>query len=409
MDDTMLKDLADEYGTPLYVYDGRIIQARCREFKDSFKELPVEVKCCYAVKANSNLAILALVRDEGFGADIVSAGELDAVLKAGFKPGDIVYTSNSKREEDLKAAVEAGVIITVGNKSEIETLKGVGGDKIAFRVNPDVNAKTHPKISTSLRGSKFGLHFENGIAFDSARKALEMGLKVTGIHCHIGSNVTDMSGFKEAAEKMLEFAATLKDDLDVELEFIDLGGGLGVRYNEEKVTTAGEFAEAYRNIITEGVEKLGYKPTFLFEPGRYVVAESGLLLAKVNSVKETPEKTFINVDAGFNDLLRPAMYDAYHGIRVLGKEGESRRYDVAGNLCESGDILGRDRMLPDVEAGDIIVIENSGAYGYSMSSNYNSMPLPAEVLVRDSKVDLIRERQDVQELYVRQKVPEDLL
>ncbi len=401
-------ELAGEYGTPLYVYDGDNIIKQCREFKNAFKDFPAEVKCCYAAKANTNLAALTLIRREGFGADVVSRGELDAVLKAGFNAEDIVYTSNSKSRADLEAAVEAGVNVTVGNTHEIRLLKEVGGDRVAFRVNPDVGADTHPKISTALRGSKFGLHFEDDIAYDAVKEAVDKGLTVAGIHCHIGSNIKDTTAFKEAAEKMLDFAVRLKE-LDVELGFIDFGGGLGVRYNEEAVVSPAEFASAYRQKIEDGLEGLGYTPRVWFEPGRYVVAEAGVLLARVNSVKQTPEKRFVNVDAGFNDLVRPAMYDAYHRIRVAGKEGSGLKYDVAGNLCESGDILGRDRMLSKVEAGDLLVIENAGAYGFSMASNYNSMPLPAEVLVRKDRVDVIRERQSIEELYVRQKVPDDLL
>jgi len=339
----------------------------------------------------------------------VSEGELNAVLKAGFKPEDIVYTSNSKSESELKAAVKAGVNITVGNTHEIEVLKKVGGEKIAFRVNPDVSADTHPKISTALRGSKFGLHFEDDIAYDAVKKAVDLGLKVTGIHCHIGSNIKDTTAFEEAAEKMVAFASKLKNDLGVELAFIDFGGGLGVRYKDEAVTSPEDFAKAYKPIIEGAVADLGYTPDVWFEPGRYVVAEAGVLLVRVNSVKKTPEKTFVNVDGGFNDLIRPAMYDAYHRIRVAGKTGSDLECDVAGNLCESGDILGKDRRLPRVEVDDIVVVENAGAYGYAMASNYNSAPLPAEVLVRGGKADIIRERQDIEELYIRQKVPEDLL
>jgi len=409
MDDSALTRLAAQYGTPLYVYDGDLITARCRQFAGAFRGYPAKVKCCYALKANTNLAILRLIQREGFGADIVSAGELDAALKAGFKPQDIIYTSNGKSEADLKAAVAAGIHVTADNVADIDLLKRVGGQSIAFRVNPDVNANTHPKISTALRGIKFGLHFEDDIAYDAVKKAKDMGLKVSGIHCHIGSNIKEASAFAEAGRKMLDFAVRLKTGLGIQLEFIDFGGGLGVRYHDEKVITPAEFAQAYLPVIEDGIRRLGYTPQVWFEPGRFIVAESGVLLARVLSVKDTPEKRFINVDAGFNDLIRPAMYDAYHNVRLAGKSGEGRLYDVAGYLCESGDILARDRKLPQAAEGDVVVIENAGAYGFSMASNYNSQPLPAEVLVRGGKADLIRERQAVQELYIRQKIPRDLL
>ncbi|MBD3260607.1 MAG: diaminopimelate decarboxylase [Candidatus Altiarchaeales archaeon] len=404
MDDELLKSLAKEYGTPLYVYDADLIKHKCRAFKESFKDFPVEVKPCYAVKANTNLNVLKIIEQEGFGADVVSQGELDAVLRSGFQPANVMYTSNSKTESDLRSAVEAKVNVTVGNTDEINVFKKVGGHRIAFRVNPNVDAKTHPKISTALAGSKFGLHFMEGIAEEAVKKALDSSLNVAGIHCHIGSNVGDMSGFVEAGEKMFEFAAKLKYDYNIQLDFIDLGGGLGVRYQNEKVASVNDFAQAYKPLVEAGVEKLGYKPVIWFEPGRYIVAEAGVLLCTVNSIKKTPAKNFINTDAGFNDLVRPAMYDAYHHIRLAGKDGESISYDVAGNLCESGDILGKDRMLPEAEKGDIVVVENGGAYGFSMSSNYNSIPKPAEILVDGGESRLIRRRQSLEQLYEDQVV-----
>ncbi len=409
MDDALLKRIAGEYGTPLYAYDGDLITERSRAFKAAFRDFPSQVKCLYAVKANTSLAILRLIRREGYGADVVSSGELDAALKSGYLPEDIIYTSNGKSMADVEAAVAAGVNITADNMSDLSLVKDAGGKSVAFRVNPDVNANTHPKISTALAGSKFGLHFQGDWAYRAVETALGMGLKPSGIHCHIGSNIKETSAFQEAAHKMMAFALRLKDELGIRLDFMDLGGGLGVRYRDEAAVTPEDFAKAYRNIVADGVHRLGYRPEFWFEPGRYLVAEAGVLLASALSVKETPMKRFVNVDAGFNCLIRPAMYDAYHNIRVLGKPGGQVRYDVAGYLCESGDILGKDRMLPEVAAGDIVAIENAGAYGYSMASNYNSMPLPAEALVRGGRAELVRERQAHQELYIRQTVPKDLL
>ena len=408
MDDSQLIEIAKTHGTPVYVYDGDLIVNRCKTFLDAFKGFPAKVKCCYAVKANTNLTILKIIKNMGYGADIVSLGELDAVLTAGFSREDIVYTSNSKSRSELQAAVDAKINITVGNTTEIDYLADAGGDKIAFRVNPDVDAKTHPKISTSLMGSKFGLHIEQNLALCAVEKALERKLKVVGIHCHIGSNVKEMSGFIQAAEKMIDFAVKIKSLYNVELDFIDLGGGLGVKYKDEQVTTAKEFANSYVDIVSTAIEKLGYKPVFWFEPGRYIVAESGVLLTAVNSVKKTPTKTFVNVDTGFNSLIRPVMYDAYHHIRSLNVAG-MLECDIAGNLCESGDILGRDRVIGKVGEGDILAVENAGAYGYSMSSNYNSKPKPPEVLVRGDKIDLIRVGEKIPELYLRQVMPKDLI
>ncbi|MCX6694854.1 MAG: diaminopimelate decarboxylase [Candidatus Altiarchaeota archaeon] len=408
MDDSLLKSIAGKYGTPLYVYDGDLVLERCRQFKNAFKGFPVKVKFCYAVKANTSLAILKLIQNQGFGADVVSAGELDAALNAGFKPSDIIYTSNSKSDEDIKAAVKAKINITIDNAAEIEAVEKAGGRKVAFRVNPDVDAKTHPKVSTALSGSKFGLHFTNDIAFNAVKKAVQAGLQPVGIHCHIGSNIKDATAFTEAAGKMMDFAVRLKKELDIKLDFIDFGGGLGVQYKDEIAFTPEQFAGAYKSAVAEGVKKLGYAPEAWFEPGRFIVAEAGIVLAKVNNVKETPAKKFVNVDCGFNVLVRPAMYDAYHKVGVVGKNGEQETYDIAGYLCESGDILAKDRALPKVVKGDLIKIQNAGAYGFSMASNYNSQPLPAEVLVKGGKAHLIRKRQTIKDLYERQLTHSDL-
>ena len=402
-----MKSLAKEHGTPLYVYDGDMIAQRCETFKEAFEDFPAKVRCLYAVKANSNLAVLRLIGGFGFGADIVSRGELDAVQKCGFDPDMVMYTSNSKSLEDIEEAVEAKVHVTVGNVAELEYLKKAGADRAALRVNPLVDAKTHPKISTALADSKFGLHIMGGIADQAVDSAVSLGLSVSGLHCHIGSNVRQMDGFLEAAKKVIDYAVGLKER-GIILDFIDLGGGLGVSYGGEEVVSAQNFAASYLPLVTDAIVRLGYEPQFWFEPGRYIVAEAGVLLCGVNSVKKTPHKAFVNVDGGFNDLVRPAMYGAYHHMRVLGKEGEDAKYDIAGNLCESGDILGKDRMLAKVSAGDIIAIENAGAYGYSMASTYNSMPLPAEVLVRGGESDIIRSRQGIDELYLRQRMPPGL-
>ena len=408
MEDKLLKKLAEEHETPLYVYDGYLIEQRCKEFREAFADFPVEVKCCYALKANTNLAILSLIKNQGFGADVVSTGELDACMKVGFNPADVIYNSNSKSESEIKAALDAGINLTVGNTTEIGLLKKFGGKKIAFRVNPDVQANTHAKISTALHDSKFGLHFEDDIAYNAVKKARDIGLKVSGIQCHIGSNIKDASAFTDTGKKMMQFASRLKEELDITLDFIDFGGGLGVPYNNEKALKPGGFATAYKKPIEEGLDKLGYKPECWFEPGRFIVAEAGVLLTKVNSVKKTPAKKFVNVDSGFNTLLRPAMYDAYHQVHVVGKKGVEETYDIAGSLCESSDILAKERKLPKIDEGDVIAIHNAGAYGFSMASAYNSKPLPAEVLVRRDRVDVIRERSGIEDLYWKQKIPSDL-
>ena len=411
MEDKLLLKLARRHGTPLYVYDGELIKDRYNRFSSAFKQLKPRI--CYAYKANTSLAICSLLRKIGAGADCVSIGEVLTALKVGVNPKDIMYTSNSKTKEELSTALEAGVNITHDNTDELETLAEIAEAKgrearVSFRVNPDINPKTHPKIATGFRGSKFGLHFENDLAFKAYERALKLKkVNVAGVHCHIGSQIMETEPFVEAAKKMMEFAVRLKRELGLKLEFTDLGGGLGLPYKGGGLEPE-TLAKAVTPEIREGFRSLGYEPAIVFEPGRYLVGESGVLLTTVNSVKETPYKKFVNVDCGFNTLMRPVMYDSYHQVRVLGKKGAGETYDIAGNVCESGDILARDRKLPKVMKGDTIAVMDAGAYGMSMASTYNSRPMPAEVLVRGGKTDLIRERWTQEDLYLRQSIPADL-
>jgi len=410
MDEETLKNAAREYQTPLYVYDGDLIVSRYREFAKAVASIGSKSRVFYAVKANSSLAILDLLRREGSSVDCVSGGEIACALKVGFKPHDILFTSNSKTREEIASAVSAGVNITCGNTEELDVVSEVCAEagesaRVSFRVNPDVDAKTHPKIATGLRDTKFGVHFEGDIAFNAYKRASELeGIDVVGLHAHIGSQITDASSFVESCEKLFEFALRLKNELGMQLEFIDVGGGVGIAYKkDDKPLSPEEYAKALEPAVKAGVESLGYEPTLYFEPGRYIVGPAGVLLCSVNSVKETPSKKFVNVDAGFNTLTRPAMYDAYHRATVLGKKGESETYDIAGNVCESGDILARDRALPKVVRDDIIIFHDAGAYGMSMASEYNMRALPAEVLVKDGVTHLIRERGTQEDLYRKQK------
>ncbi|MFH1787901.1 MAG: diaminopimelate decarboxylase [Candidatus Altiarchaeota archaeon] len=414
MEDKLLLGLAKEHGTPLYVYDGDLIRDSFTSFRDAFTERYPNVRVCYAVKANSSLAILRLLARQGCGADVVSGGELSIALKAGVRAGDIVYTSNSKSPGELELALNQGVTVTHGNVDELKILAGIAGNagktaRVAFRVNPDVSAATHPKIATGIRNTKFGLHLKDDLAFKAYEKASGMTeIQVVGLHCHIGSQITETESFEEAVSKMMDFAARLEDELHLRLEFIDVGGGLGISYHGKETLCLSEFADAIVNAFTKGAEKLSYEPTLVLEPGRYIVGPAGVLLAGVNSVKKTPYKNFINVDAGFNTLARPAMYDAYHRVRILGKKGGKEKYDIAGNVCESGDILARDRILPTPSRGDVITILDAGAYGFSMASEYNTCPLPAEVLVRNGNAELIRRRRTVEDVLNGQVIPDDL-
>ncbi|MFC2154668.1 diaminopimelate decarboxylase [Candidatus Altiarchaeota archaeon] len=416
MDAKLLNEVASQYGTPLYVYDGSVIIERVGRFRSAVAAQYEAVQICYAVKANSNKAILKIIQREGCSCDVVSLGELDAALYAGFDPSKLIYTSSSKSSFDLEAAVESGVVVNLDNLQELEIISELASriednPRVSFRINPDIDAKTHPKISTALKSSKFGVHVKGGQALECYRRAAEdENLVVSGVHVHIGSQVTDLTAFKELGEKIISFVVELKEKLGIELEFIDVGGGLGIPYEGEDMIGPEDYAKAIIPPIKNGLKKLGYSPELWFEPGRYLVGEAGVLLTKVNTVKTTSSATFLNVDSGFNTLIRPAMYEAHHRFELVGKENrkKSKTYTVAGNLCESGDIFGVERKLPHVERGDLLAILDAGAYGYSMASNYNSIPLPAEILILDGKAHLIRKRQTIEDLYQWQKEPPEL-
>jgi len=409
--DTLLTKLASEHGTPLYVYSEGEVARRYEDYSEAASSTYQKSRVFYAMKANSSLAILSKLAELGAGVDCVSGGEVETALHAGFKAQDIIFTSNAKTDEELKLALARKVCITHGNIEELEVLGELAAAekkraRVSFRINPDVSASTHPKIATGLRDTKFGLHIEGDIAFGAYEIAGKLdGVSVEGVHAHIGSQILETSGFVEAAEKIFKFAARLKDELGIKLKFIDLGGGLGIPYKEEdEELSPAQLMKDLAPAIKDGVKALGYEPTLIFEPGRYIVGPAGVLLTRVLSTKETPARNFVNVDAGFNTLARPAMYDAYHRVTVAGKDGKHGVYDVAGNVCESGDILARERALPKVERGDVLVFHDAGAYGMSMASEYNSRPLPAEVMVRENgEAELIRERGTVKELWKKQR------
>lgn len=414
LDDDTLKKLAEENGTPLYVYDGDAIIENYVSFRDAFIKSYPDSRVLYAVKANSSLAILRLLARAGAGADVVSGGELFLALKAGIKASDIVYTSSSKTFKELEYALSCGVTVTHGNVEELEFYAGMAAEnektaRVSVRVNPDVSPKTHPKIATGLRNTKFGLHIEGGLAFKAYTAVVESeNLSPVGLHCHIGSQITESAAFMEATVKLLDFAARLENELGIRLEFIDVGGGLGISYDGSEVLNPQGLAEAVVPVFEEGLNNLSYRPSLYLEPGRFIVGPAGTLLLGVNSVKKTPYKNFVNVDGGFNTLARPAMYGSFHRMRVLGKNGSEETFDVAGNVCESGDILGRDKSLAGVSRGDVIAVSDAGAYCFSMASEYNSYPLPAEVLVRGGRADLIRRRRVYGDLLNNQLLPEDL-
>jgi len=410
-----LLKIAKKYKTPVYVYDEERIRKNFRDYLLAFRSRYPKTKVYYALKANTNLAILRLLRQEGACADVVSGGELKAALKAGFDGKDIIYSNNAKTIEEINQAIKSGAILNIDSMDELNRIHEIAKTKnkktpISFRVNPSIDPKTHPKISTGMKDSKFGIHIENNLAFKAYRFAAELEtVEIKGVHMHIGSQITDIKPFLEATDKLMEFVKKLEAELEIRLEYIDIGGGLGINYEGGDVPTPDELAAELVQVLERWSHRTGYEPQLWLEPGRYVVGNAGILLCEAQSVKETPYKNYINLDCGFNTLLRPAMYGSYHKIANLSAKENNRNYDVVGNICESGDILGSNRSLPETKAGDILAIYDVGAYGFSMSSQYNSRPRPPEVLVWGHSAELIREREDLNDLFNKQNIPDDLL
>lgn len=397
-------ELVKRFGTPLYVTEGDRILQNYHRYREALTAHYPKVRILYAAKANSNLAVLRLLAIAGAGADVFSSGELELALRAGMRPENLLFNGNSKSRADLALAVEKGVRVSVDSLDELRQLGEIAASKrrstgIAFRVNPALEVPTHPKIATGLRTSKFGIPHEEVIpAYEEALRYEY--LVPQGIHCHIGSQILEMAPFAEAAKVMLHLAGEL-EGIGIGLEFIDLGGGLGIPYRHDRDPEVGpeDYAAAVMPVFVDGVRRLKSEPELWVEPGRFIVADSTILLTRVNSVKKT-HTNFANVDAGFNLLVRPVMYDAYHEVIAVEKAGmpASEVYTISGPICESGDILARARELPPLHAGDILAILDTGAYGFAMSSQYNARPRCAEVLVRGPEARLIRRAETVEDL-----------
>lgn len=398
--------LAREYGTPLYVYDKRVIASQFALVRDAFRSRFPRLKIFYAIKANSNPEIVRLLHAAGAGAEVVSGGEIVVARRVGVAGPDVMFTSSSKSPDELALAIREGATLNVDSRDELEQIESTAAKlgrtaRISFRLNPAVDPHTIHQINTGIADSKFGLHIAEGLAFDAYKRARELPhVKIAGAHCHIGSQITEPEGYVLAARKMLAFVGELRTKLEIRLEFIDLGGGFGIPYHDgEKVMTPDELATALAPVWKEGVAAMGYEPELWIEPGRFFVAPAGFLLTRVNTVKTTPLHTFVNVDAGFNTLVRPAMYQAYHRVRVVGRSGDVLKVEIAGNVCETGDILASERDLPRPQSGDLVVILDAGAYGFSMASEYNARPLPAEVFVDGDRVTVIRRRGTYEDLF----------
>jgi diaminopimelate decarboxylase len=395
-----LTEIARQFGTPAYVYSRAAIEHGYREFSKACSGRDVLI--CYSVKANSNLAVLDLLARLGSGFDIVSGGELARVLAAGGRADRTVFSGVGKSEGELRAALEAGVLcFNVESEQELERLASIAAGMgktapVSMRVNPDVDPRTHPYIATGLRETKFGIDSETAVPL--YRRAAKLpGIRVTGIDVHIGSQITEVDPFVAALDKVLEFVDAL-DAAGVQLDHVDLGGGLGIRYRDESPPEPKDY-------LGRLFERLGARRLrVLFEPGRSLVGNTGLLLTRVEYLKHGAAKNFAVVDAGMNDLVRPALYDAWHEVLpVAPRAGGAKRYDVVGPVCESADFLARERMLA-IAAGDLLAIMSAGAYGMAMSSNYNSRPRPPEIIVDGAASWLVRQRENVASLFASERL-----
>ena len=409
VEDVNAVELARRLGTPLYVTSRAKLEENIEMYLNSFPD----ARILYAVKANNNLAIMRIISRRGLGADVFSGGELYMALLARFNPEYILFNGNSKSEDEIRMGIEAGVKFSVDSIDELYLISEIASEmgsevEMAFRVNPEIDPRTHPKIATGLRTSKFGIPWE--MALDAYRTAIELPNVIPiGIHCHIGSQITDLRPFVEALDKLFDLALKL-EEMGIELNFIDMGGGLGIDYEGKGAPTPKDLANKVLPLFEKRKRELKSDPELWLEPGRSIVGNTTILLTRVNAVKRA-HKNFVAVDAGFNLLIRPVLYGAYHRVAVANKMNmpEEDVYTIVGPICESGDVLAEDRRLPKIERGDIIAIFDTGAYGFVMSSQYNGRPRCAEVLVEGKRWFVIREREDYSDLLYKQRIPPHLI
>lgn len=403
-------DLAREYDTPLYVYSENRIRENYRRAFNAFKKVYPNFRLFYAIKANNNLAILRIIRQEGAGFDVSCPAEIELALKAGAKPDEILYSGVCNRNEEMEYALKKKVRINLEAISQIKRLLKIGKpDFISFRVNPGISGGSIKGLVFAGPDAKFGIQEED--VLEAYTIAKEEGIRRFGMHMMTGSCVLDDNYFAAAASKLLDIAGKIRKELGIEFELIDIGGGLGVTYKEgekelDVELAAKKVADVFRKKVNE--MDLG-NPMLLIEPGRFIVCDASILLTRAHSIKEA-KKRFIGVDAGMNNLLRPMLYDAYHKILVANKldERESEKVNVAGPVCENTDQLAKDRLLPHIEEGDLLAVLNAGAYGFSMGSQYNSRPMCAEVLCNNGKPEIIRERGSFEDISLHVRVPKRL-
>jgi len=405
-DGVSVSELAQGFDTPLYVISESRIRENYRRLHNVLANNYGKIRIFYAMKANSNLEVLKILKEEGAYVDTVSPGEVFTALKAGFPPEHILFTGTSVRNDELRFVIDSNVTVNVDSLSQLARLLKMTTPKVlSVRINPEIGAGHHSHVITAGKNSKFGLWEDDALAaYAQAKKA---GVERFGIHMHVGSGVLNVEAFLMALDKLLSIAQKVHDKIGIDFEFIDVGGGLGVPYkpseNELDLKLFGaEVLSLFKNKIAE----YGFgEPAFCVEPGRYLVSDACILLTTVNTVKTTPFRKFVGIDAGFNTLVRPTMYGSYHHILVANRLGapDEEVYDVVGPICESGDALAKDRLLPKVEEGDLLAVLNAGAYGFAMSSQYNSRPRAAEVLVKDGEYRLVRERERFEDLLSAQR------
>lgn len=399
-EDLALADIAGRFGTPAYVYSQSTIERHIGTIDGAFRD--IDHLTCYSVKANSNGTILRLLAERGLGADIVSGGELFRALRTGIPPERIVYSGVGKTPAEIRYAIDTGILMfNVESESELDAIARIAQEagqpaRISFRVNPDVDPKTHPYISTGLKKNKFGVPHDDALRL--YRKAAGMeGIEVIGIDAHIGSQLTDLSPFKDAVNRLVG----LIDDIraaDIDLRIIDIGGGLGINYEDAEPPDPADWAA----MVIPAMKRTGCR--LVIEPGRSIVGNAGVLLTRVLYVKHNGDKTFVVVDAGMNDLARPSLYNSHHDILpVVERKAERRMVDVVGPICESGDFLAKEREMQMPEEGDLLAVMSAGAYGMSMASNYNSRPRAAEVMVHGGDALLATRRETYEDLVLTEK------
>ncbi|HID70475.1 MAG TPA: diaminopimelate decarboxylase [Desulfobacterales bacterium] len=401
-----VSQIASEVGTPFYLYSKATLTRHFQAFDSGFED--IDHITCFAVKSCSNIAVLSLFGNLGGGADIVSGGELFRALKAGMDPKQIIYSGVGKTEEELRYGMESGILLfNVESEQELHRLNKVAGDMgmkapVAFRVNPDVDPKTHAYISTGLAKNKFGIPINE--ALDLYKQAAEMeNIEVKGVSCHIGSQLTLISPFVETLRKLKNFVGRLTDN-GINIDYIDIGGGVGITYDDEEPPHPQEYAKAIKEELTD------LKITLILEPGRVIVGNAGIMVTEVQYTKTNrggeKEKNFVVVDAGMNDLTRPSLYGAYHTIQpVKENNGASQVVDIVGPICETTDFLAKNRDFPEVKQGDLLAVMSAGAYGFTMASTYNSRPRGAEVMVSGNDFEVIRARETRESLIQGESVP----